>query len=383
MRPAVVAGIVLAVLPAAAPAQNGPRYATVTDAQATLKAGPSPNYPEAGTLPAGTRVVVDHEDQGGWLAVVAPPGAVSWVPTALVTFDRNKPTPQLVTVEEPTALAAGRPGLGQPLAEVQRVRLPAGTVLTVIGPKVEFGGKGWYPVIPPDEDYRYLPKTAVQVGGSANTSFVVKETAPTGLTPIEARVPAGGSADPFGAPARSGVPNPLWAQAEEAERAGRYDDAEKLFFQVAKDADADLANRCFARIHTLREKSRGGAGLVAGGGRPSAEPVSPGRTATLLPPVREDRRDERRPESPGQPAAADRAGWSGVMTLMKSPLALDGRQTYALESSPGVVVGYAVPAPGLDLSGHIGRRIRVYGTTYTHRNTPKPYTVVTDVQAER
>ena len=382
MRPAVVAGIVLAALPAAAPAQNGPRYATVTDAQATLKAGPSPNYPEAGTLPAGTRVVVDHEDQGGWLAVVAPPGSVSWVPTAYVDFDRAKPTPQLVAVQEPTALAAGRPGLGQPLAEVQRVRLPAGTVLTVIGPKVEFGGKGWYPVVPPNEDYRYLPKTAVQVGGSANTSFVVKDAAPAGLTPIEARVPAG-SADPGAAPtARSGVNHPLWAQAEEAERAGRYDDAEKLFFQVAKDADADLANRCFARIHTLREKSRGGAGLVAGGGRPSAEPASPGRTATLLPPVREDRRDERRSEPPAQPAS-DRAGWSGVVTLVKSPLALDGRQTYALETSPGVVVGHAVPAPGLDLGGYVGRRVRVYGTTDTHRNTRKPYTVATDVQAER
>ncbi|MBX9579389.1 MAG: SH3 domain-containing protein [Gemmataceae bacterium] len=386
MRPAVLAGLTLAVLPAAAAGQNGPRYATVTDAQVTLRAGPSPSYPEAGTLAAGARVVIDHEDQNGWYAVVAPPGSVSWVPNSLIDFDPTRGIPQQVTAQEPVVLAPGRLGLARPLVEVRKVKVPEGTVLTVIGPAVTFDGKKWYPVAPPDGDYRYLPMTAVERGGAVTTSHTVKDTTPPGLTPIGATIPSAGlppAADPAGRPGSS---HPLWAQAEEAERAGRYDDAERLFFQVAREtADGELANRCFGRIHTLREKQRG-TGTPAGrpvppetgtSRPPAADP--PGRTATILPPVRNDRG----PEPAAPPATGDRPAWSAPGTLTKSPLALDGRQTYSLDSSPGVVVAYVVPAAGVDLGRYVRQRVRVYGTSSTRRDLSKPYVVASDVQLER
>ena len=60
--------------------------------------------------------------------------------------------------------------------------------------------------------------------------------------------------------------HPLWAQAEAAERDGRHDDAEKLFFQLAREmnepgGDHDIANLCYTRIHSLREKKRGAGGV--------------------------------------------------------------------------------------------------------------------------
>ena len=395
MRRAVLAGLALALLPAAAAARNGPRYATVADPEVTLRAGPSDKLPEAGTLPAGARVVVDHEDQNGWLAVVAPPGAVSWVPMTLIDFDPARGLPQQVMAHADALLAAGRLGLAQPLVEYRKVTVPDGTLLKVIGPGVKFDGKMWFPVEPPFEDYRYLPKTAVRFDGPANTSFTVRDTAPPGLTPIEARAPAAGDALPHpganapGSPDRRAATNPTFARAEEAERAGRYADAEELFLQAARDTpDSDLANRCFARVHTLREKKTGtlasggreppGATPVPGGSRPPlAQDAPPGRSATLLPPVRDDRRPD--PAAP----PTDRPVWSTPGTLVRSALALDGRQTYALESTPGVVVGYVVPGPGVDLGRYARQRVRVFGPSYTHRNLSKPYTVATDIQPER
>lgn len=385
MRRAVLAGLALAALPAAAPGQNGPRYATVTDPEVTLRAGPSDKLPDTGTLPAGTRVIVESEDQNGWYAVVARSAGVSWVPAALVDFDPARGIPQRVKVEEPALLAAGKVGLAQPLVEYRKVKVPAGTVLKVIGPVATFDGRKWYPVEPPDEDFRYLPKTAVKLDDPVSTSFNVKATAPPGLPPLEARPAAGGGpapgANPPGSPDRPASGTGLWARAVEAEQAGRYDEAEKLFFQVARDADPDLANRCFARIHTLREKQRDGA--------PPARPQEPfGRTPTPAEsaaraaalPAEPTARDGRRPD-PAPPA--DRPSWSAPATLVRANLALDGRQTYALETSPGVVVGYVVPGRGVDLNPYLRQRVRVYGNTYTHPNARKPYTVATDIQPER
>lgn len=383
MRPAVVAGLVLAVLPAAARG-DGPRYATVTDAEVLLRAGPSDKYPDTGTLPAGARVVVDHEEQGGWYAVVAPPGSVSWVPFALVDFDGDKPVPQNVVTGGPTTLAPGRVGHAQPLAGVGRCKLDGPTVLMAVGPPVKADGRLWLPVAPPDGDYRYVPRSAVRVDGPANTSFTVG-TGASGVSPAGATVPAAGLPPPAGGPA--GATHPLWARADEADRAGRYDEAEALFFQVAREtADHDLANRCYSRIHTLREKKRGGP-APAGGSRPavaqdggrttSADTGS--RTATLLPPAgtgspRTDRADP--------PAAADRPGWTGGM-LVKSGLVISGQTAYGLESAPGVVKAYVVPGPGVDLTRHLNRAVELYGTPQTRRDLSKPYLVATDVQPGR
>lgn len=403
MRPAVLAGFVLAAFPAVAAAQNAPYLAVVSDHEVFLRAGPSGKFPDTGTVKRGLKVVVDHEEPNGWLAVEAPQGQVSWVQMQFVEgFDVNRKPPYHINVSLATdaeiTLSAGQAGVSQPL-EIRRVKVPNGTPLTLIGPPVKFNGRTWFPVEPPPGDYRYLPKTAVQAGEPVNTAFVVRDTAPPGLTPAGGPSTTPGltaGARPDAPPAKPVVNYPLWAQAEAAERAGRPEDAEKLYFQLARvmnepGGDHDIANLCYTRIHNLREKKRAAAagtgttGLLTGtrtaparqdigtAARPGAS--RDGRP-TLLPPVRNE------PTGGLPPAASgdERPGWTGAGMLVRTPVVIEGWQTYVLESAPGVPKVYAVAGPGLDLKDYVNRRVDLYGVAHTHRNVSKPYVVVTQVQ---
>lgn len=373
MRPVLFAWLVLIAAPVAGLAQSGPFLAVVTDPEVKLRATPSDRYPETGTLTKGAAVLVVEERDNGWLAVQSPPGtmySVSWVPITFVDFDTTRPTPQNVTVQEQeVTLRAGQMGLAQPL-NIATTKVPPGTILTVIGGKVQFEGRWWYPVAPPAGDFRYLPKQAVRFEKTVNTSFAVRDITPAGSAtppaspPGPAAVPAGG-AGPATMAGKPAVQHPLWGQAEAAEREGKYDEAERLFFQLARvmnepGGDHDIANLCYTRIHTLREKRRGGGG-TAGTLPPSGGSAKPPAT-----PPAADPRD-------------DRARWTGPGKLVRSALALDGRKTYALESNPGVTVCYVVGAPGVDLERYVGLKVDVYGSSYTRRELSKPYVVATRV----
>jgi hypothetical protein len=396
MRPAALAGFVLAALPAPGFAQTLPYRAVVADPDVTLYAGPSDRFPDTGRLARGTEVVV-HEDAGnGWVAVQAP-RSVSWVPIAMVDFDPSRKAPQDVTTQAEVTLAPGKVGLAQPLAEVRRTTVPAGTILTVIGDKTTFDGKSWYPVLPVPGDYRYVPKSAVHAAGPANTSFVVRDTAPPGLPAVTPQPSGVLPAAAIGTePVAKAVSNhPLWAQADAAEKDGRFEDAERLFFQLARlmnepNGDHDLANLCYTRIHGIRERRRGGnTGLTA----PPVSIPGPNRNtelpkedrATLLPPVGSGGKTATPSLPPpakeaSPPPASDGAPrWSGVGMLTRSALRLDGRLTYALESAPGVVRAYVVGGVGVDLDRYVNRRVDVYGATLTRAGLSKPYIVATDV----
>src|SRR5262249_25850529 len=383
---AVAAILAVAALPALGFTQTGPYLATVVDPEVKLRAGPSDQFPETGTLPRGARVEVEREESNGWLAVQVWQGQVSWVMATQVEDlapDRPSPKPAMVHADEVT-LAAGQVGLPQPL-DIRRVKVPKGTILKITGPKVTYDGKTWYPVDPPPGDYRYLPKSSVQFVQAANTSFVVRDSAPPSSTPsptAAARpdpIALPGTVQPASSPPPAPKPtvnHPLWAQAEAAEQAGKYDEAEKLYFELARvmngpGGDHDIANLCYTRIHSLREKKRAGA--------TSGVAAAPASGSPTWAPPKDGRSTLRRP-SPGGPMAAapgapagtgsvppatgpdDKARWSGPGVLTKSALAVDGRKTYALESSPGVVRVYVVAAPGKDLDQYVNRRVDVYGT---------------------
>lgn len=411
MRPAALVGLA-ALLSAsyARAADPTPYRAVVSDVEVKLRAGPSDAYPDTGTLPRGSVVVVEREEGNGWLAVTAPYGSVSWIATQFIEDPTpNRPTPKNVVVhaEDEVTLAAGKAGEGQPL-DIRRVKVPNGSTLLLLGPKVTFVGKTWYPVAPPAGDVRYLPRTAVQYEKPAPNNFNVRVNETTGPLPGPASpgptAPAGGPLATIPGPGSSPTPaggvvaskpavnHPLWTQAETAEREGRFADAEKAYFDLAAlmngaGGDHDIANLCYTRIHALRERKRNGGTPVG----------TSGTTNVLQPPPPKDDRGVR----PGPPQALppgapintntnpgttptgnDGAKWTGAGTLRRSVLTPDGtgKPAYALESAPGVVKAYVVAGPGVELDKLIGKRVDVYGTPKTLSGLSRPFIVATSVE---
>ena len=419
MRCALIAGLTLLAVPAIGLAQTGPYFATVTDPEVKLRSGPSDKYPETATLVKGAQLIVVKEESNGWLAVSDPPGklySMSWVPASFVNdYDNNKPIPQPITVEEEATLAAGQIGLAQP-SHIRLTKVPAGTGLVVIGTKVQFAGRLWYPVMPPAGDYRYVPKQALQIDKPVHTTFTVRDTVspagglpavPTGSLPVVGTGGTSSSLPPEGpgvpkvslppdgpatAPSKPVVQHPLWAQAEAAERDGRLDDAEKLYFQLARlmnepVGDHDIANLCYSRIHSLREKKRNASGVTPSSGiAPATGATSSSGTAptTPRPTLGEPTKPVGGSQSTGigsssAPATDDGPRWTGQGRLKRSAMAFDGRRTYILEASPGVTALYAVGGQGIDLEKYVGKNVNLYGVVGPYRGISKPYVVATGV----
>ncbi len=402
MRPAALAGLAaLLFAPLAVAAEPTAYRAVVTDAEVKLRAGPSDAFPDTGTLPRGAFVIVEKEEGNGWLAVTAPSGSVSWIAATFVedpTPDRATPKNVFVHAEDEVTLATGKAGESQPL-DIRRVKVPNGTQLMMIGPKVEFAGRKWYPVSPPHGDVRYLPKTAVQYEKPAANNFAVRVN--ENITPLPAAAGPVLSATPVGGPlatvpgpgstptpaggvvaSKPAVNHPLWTKAETAEREGRYADADKAYFELAAlmngaGGDHDIANLCFSRIHAIREKQR------------NAGNTTSGTSSVLQPPAPKDDRGVRPGAPQALPPAAstntnattgDGPKWTGPGTLRRSVVTPDGKPAYALESSPGVVKAYVSAGPGVELDKLIGKRVDVYGTPRTISGLSKPYVLATTVE---
>ena len=403
MRPAALAGLAVVLFASHATAAPVAAYrAVVIDPEVKLRAGPSDRFEDTGSLRRGAAVIVERDEGNGWLAVTAPSDSVSWIAATFVeVLAPERPTPKhgIVHVEGEVTLAAGKAGLAQPL-DVRREKVPQGTRVLIIGPVVNFGGKKWYPIAPPAGDVRYLPKTAVQFEKSADANFTVRVNEPTG-TPLPTKInplppavapaaslPNPGTVTPIGnktpavTAAKPAVNHPLWAQAEAAEREGRLGDADKLYFELARvmngaGGDHDIANLCYTRIHTLREKKRA-ANATTGGG-----------SAGVLQPPSQPERGVR----PGAPqalpqgdntGATDQPKWTGPGTLRRSALTPDGtgKPAYALETAPGTVRAYVVAGSGVDLEMYLGKRVNVYGIANTRSGLSKPYVVATAVDGK-
>jgi len=370
----VVVGLLMALVPAKCLAQSETYHGTVTETQVTLYAGPSDRFPATTELKKGDTVIVFAEENG-WLAVQDPPSivrSISWVRTQVVNFNKDKPIPQLVVVDETGAtLRAGQMGVAQPTS-IQKAKVPAGTILTVIGPGVKFDDGTWYPVVPPAGDWRYVPKTAIRFEKPANTTIAVRDTTPS-VRPAGGSLPAasipGAGSGSAGKPV--GVNHPLWGQAESAEREGRFEEAERLYFSLARvmnepGGNHDVANLCYTRIHSLREKRRGLAGGTTSTNRPTSN--DPGRTtgAHSIP--------------SGTDPRGDQARRSGSGRLVRSRIDLDGRTTYRLEDANGEAAMYVVPGPNVELERYLGKQVDVTGVVHSRQGLSKPYMVATRIE---
>jgi hypothetical protein len=355
----LVPGFALACLAPAASAAD--TDAVVTAKEIVVYAAPGDTAPDTGTLPHGTKVLVHHEEPGGWLAVQPPNGSISWVNHRFLDFGDAGLTklPATATVrggEAGIEIEAGSFTKAAPLG-VRRTKLAPDTVVTVMGPRTAWAADGsfWYPIWSPHDDYRYVKRDGVQV---AMTDRMVTQTAghlPPPAAPIVERLPLGSSDDSTNTfkPSRPAdwPTHPLWREAEAADKSGDWDRAERLYFQLAGEmnkpgGDAELANLSYSRIHSIRERRRAGKG---------GEKVAVKSTAPVVDPAVQPA-SARTVSSSSQPKDVKDA-WYGPGTLYVAVSKYQNQAVYALESEPGRVVAYCLPAAGFDPQPYVRRRV--------------------------
>jgi hypothetical protein len=334
------------VLLFASASSAGDREAVVRADEAVLLAGPDGGSPETMRLGRGQRVRVISED-GSYFVVRAPAGSIAWVRGAYLRFVPERPTTlpaaAVVDANGQAKLRPGRLNEPKPLL-LERTGLPDGTAVTVVGPKVEIDGVKWYPIIAPEDDVRYVAKSAIEIGGTVPVAVGPATIGRGGMTTAE---------------------QPRWQEAQAAERSGDTVRAEALYLELARDmqkpggSDA-VAEACFARVHELRQK-RKPSGVEVATARPRSEP-----------------RD--RPEPRAERAEA---AWVGPGVLYGSSLRVNGQKVYALQSTSQTVLTYVLPGPGIDLASRTGKLVRVNGSSAPLTGYPgKTVLTATSVELE-
>jgi hypothetical protein len=361
MRPFIRRGLLSAAalvgLSAAAHAQSQ-QLGTVTAAETTIRSSPKADAPDAGQLFRGTDVIVHHAEGDDWLAIQPPPGTISWINHKFLAVSKDKGFPQnaVVHADGEIKIAAGKAGVNKPL-DTRKTAVPDGTVVRVIaaGVKADDDQSVWYPIQPLKDDFRYIPKAAVQLGGPAGDNFAVKS--PKLVTPALATeaLPAAGKAAFPNKPAGWPGTNATWNEAEAAEAAKDFAKAERLYFQLAKDmnaagGDPDLANLCYARIHEIRGRGRESKG-VKDNNWSAPKPDSP----RVVEPKRDDPWAK-----PGEAGA--KAAWTGAGVLRLASMRTKDKQYYALEDARGNLLCYAVSgANGIELEKYLKKKVDLFG----------------------
>lgn len=377
-----------ALILASSTAVAGEREAFVRGDETSLLAGPGSGMPETARLRRGTRLRIHHEE-GDFYAVQPPAGSISWVRAGYVQFVPERPggptvfpVAAVVDANGQAKLKAGKVGDNRPLG-VERTAVPDGTLLTIVGQKVEMDGIKWYPVVSTEDDFRYIARNTVELGSPVDSKYVV-------TSPNNGVIPVAGTTDPAPvASIRGSAPpiggnwnHPLWVEAQRAERAGEWDRAETVYLSLAREmnkpgGNEKLAEECYARVHDLREKRR----RTTGGKTSRIEPNEPlgdgvrrtsAMTASTSTPVKKEA------------ASDDRPRWEGPGMLYPSALRVNSQRLYALQTTGDHVVTYAVPGPRIDLGAASGKPVRLYGTVTPLTGYPgKTVMTVTKVEAGR
>jgi hypothetical protein len=361
MRSFVLTFAISVLASAASFAQTSPQLGRIKVGSVTVRSGPGEQMPACGTLEQGAIVIVDHPEGADWIAIQPPPGSLSWINHLYVELRRPAEVPQgavrfpcdaVIVTEGDVKIAAGVMGESKPL-NVQRTKLPEGSIVRIVGPKVRVqtdeSETTWYPITPPRGDFRFLPRAAVEIVGGERNGFVVQGTKPgegsNAKIPSERGVPSGLVAIPgaeaprtvvvSGSSSTTGEPtHPTWQLARQAERDGNYELAERYYKQLADentkpDGDTRLVNLCYVQIQQNREwrKKKG-----------IAEP-------------------EVQPKAQINP----RSSMIGEGVLRATTVKISGQPGYALTTRQGEVKLYVI-TDGIELERYIGRVVELSGT---------------------
>lgn len=381
MRTLILLGMLTVLgMPTETMAQPGKYAAAVVLPEIQMRAGGSWQFPPTGKLKKGEQVIVHHED-GAWVAVLPPPGTVSWVNHRFLgDFDPNLNGKQNAMIMADNVEVRVGQEKGTPLG-VTQVKLPRGTIVEVVGAKVREENTTWYPIAPPEGEYRWLPKEALG--------------APSPLAPPPVFVKSDGPPASNGNPGQGqltsnartnvNVQHPQWTKAEQAERSGDYATAEKLYTLILQDlrqknADPEMQLICYNRITKCQDRARLDNNVarppVIDGSKPPASLQPPtgtnsGAVGTAWP------SDPRQTGNTGQ-------RWSGAGSLRRAGFSIDNRQAYALENSRGQIIFYVTAGNGVSLDPHVNRQVDLLGAVQVRGDIRGgQYMVVSQVNAAR
>lgn len=364
------------VLPLPSMAQPGKYAAAVVLPEIQMRAGGSWQFPATGKLKKGEQVIIHHED-GAWVAVLPPPGTVSWVNHRFLgDFDPNLGGRQNATIMADGVEIRIGSEKGGPLG-VTQVKLPRGTLVEVLGSKMREENTTWYPIAPPEGEYRWLPKEAL---GS-----------PSPIAPPPVFVKSDGNGGPTTGQLTSlpktnvVVQHAHWDKAEQAERTGDYATAEKIYTQILYDlrrtnADSEKQLICYNRITKCQDRLRldGSSARppIVDGAKPPASLQPPtgtnsGAVGTAWP-------------NNTSPSATGNQRWSGPGQLRRAGFSIDNRQAYALENSRGQLLFYVTAGNGVSLDPHVNRQVDLLGTVHVRGDIRGgQYMIVSQVNAAR
>lgn len=395
MRPARLSAAVVVVLAVVGPAfaQNVLYTATVRGSEAEVRSGRSvePAMYPTNRLRQGDIVHVVQEFEGGWLGILPPAGSFSWInarflkPSGKDTWVVNVPADVRVPVLYGSSVHNEKPS-------VRGAEVGSGHLVVSVGDKVTADDGLWLPIQPPPGEVRYIRADAVaRAPASAAGTPGPAPAAPGGAAPAWSTPPAVPTAerrpvDP--APLPVAGADPRWLRAQEAEQAGKIQEAIALYEELGRDVvnrDNALAQQCYNRADWLRS---GQVGSVPPGyqpGRPTEARYAgaPGRIY---------------PVAAGSPGAVPQATTCCVPQaactpcpqpvggqycvrgyLRRSGRSIDYRPTYMVESSQGQALAYVTEMSGVDLKTYVGRNVEVWGPMGYRGDVRANYMTVTRV----
>jgi hypothetical protein len=380
MRTILVMGVLAAiVLPSAAVAQPGKYAAAVVLPEIEMRAGTSWQFPSTGKLKKGEQVIIHHED-GAWVAILPPPGTVSWVNHRFLgEFDPNLSGEQNAIIMADNVEVRVGQEKGAPLG-VTQVKLPRGTIVKVVGAKMREENTTWYPITPPEGEYRWLPKEALGA------------PSPLAPPPVFVKSDGMGGGNTQGQLASNprtsaNVAHPQWAKAEQAERTGDYATAEKLYTLILQDmrqknADPEMQLICYNRITKCQDRVRLDGNVAR---PPTIDGAKP--PASLQPPTGTNSGAVGTPWPNDPRSASTTTGgqrWSGPGHLRRAGFQIDNRQAYALENSRGQIIFYVTAVSGVSLDPHVNRQVDLYGSVHVRGEIRGgQYMIVSQVNAAR
>ncbi len=336
-------------LAAAAHGQTVPFDATISRPQVEVRSGPSEKLYATGRLRQGASVHVLKEEND-WLAITPPPGSFSWISGLVLDVDRTRRTAVVHADGAPVRVGSA---LVDQEPTVEQVKLSRGAQVVILGTPKD--GK-WWPIEPPPQEVRYVPKDAVR-------------TTPTVET--VSNHPASDPNKPAGWTTPGAATSPTVQQAEEALKAGDRAKAIALYEQAGRElinTNHDLATRCQNQANFLRQGNFGSVppgyqpGIPAHattGADPRIAPI-PSYTPGTPAPGQLAGQQQSASYSP-QPATPQPLQSSGLGRLRRAGFFVDGKQAYVLENSQGRPQYYVTSQPNLNLELYVNHVVNLVG----------------------